>query len=197
MRLYNLFYECINTRYEAAGCCANYALRREFNTIYIFFEKSVGKADWKSNLDFPVRAHKSWFAHRGFLAVWNEIQPYLANAIADRSIKRVIITGYSHGAAIAVLCHEYVWYNRPDLRENLYGYGFGCPRVLWGIKSAEMKKRWEKFTVVRNIDDIVTHVPPLLLGYTHVGNMLKIGERGKYSRIDAHREENILNELKE
>lgn len=195
MRLYDLFYECINTKYQSAGCCANYAIRRELDTLYIFFEKSVGKTDWKSNFNFPARAHKTWFAHRGFLAVWKEIEPSLKNYICDKSIKRIIITGYSHGAAIAVLCHEHVWFNRPDLRRKLEGFGFGCPRVFWGVQTADIKQRFENFTVVRNINDIVTHLPPFLLGYSHVGKMLRIGRRGKYSSIDAHREEKILEEL--
>ena len=202
MRLYQLFYECVNIPYLAAGCCANYAVRRECGTLYIFLEKSVGAVDWKSNFDFPAAAYKragktAWFAHRGFLAVWKEIEPMLAAAILDESVTKIVIVGYSQGAAVAVLCHEYVWFNRPDLRETLEGYGFGCPRVFWGIRRAELMRRWEKFTVVRNIDDIVTHVPPFLLGYSHVGKMLKIGRRGKYSAVDAHRDENILRELEE
>ena len=84
-----------------------------------------------------------------------------------------------------------------DLRDNLYSYGFGCPRVLWGSKTKEIINRWEKFTVVRNIDDIVTHLPPKILGYFHVGNLLEIGKKGKYSKVDAHKSENILIELKE
>lgn len=201
MRLYRLFYECINIPYSAAGCCANYAIRRELDTLYIFFEKSNGHADWKSNFDFPARAYKRmgktvWFAHQGFLAVWKQIEPMLAPEIANESIRRICITGYSHGAAIAVLCHEYVWYNRPDLHETLEGYGFGCPRVFWGIPTAELKRRWANFTVIRNIDDIVTHVPPFVFGYSHVGNLLQIGKRGKYSPIDAHKAENILKELR-
>ena len=137
-----------------------------------------------------------WFAHRGFLDTWKEIEPVLADKIADRTVKRLAITGYSHGAALAMLCHEYVWYNRPDLREMLDGYGFGSPRVFWGIKNAELSRRWERFHVIRNIDDIVTHLPPAALGYRHVGTMLKLGSRGKYSPIDAHRPENILRELR-
>lgn len=202
MNLYRLFWECINIPYSAAGCCANYAVRRDGYTLYIFFEKSDGAADWKSNFDFPAKAYKRmgktvWFAHRGFLAVWKEIEPMLAAHIADKKVRKTIITGYSHGAAIAVLCHEYVWYNRPDLREFIEGYGFGCPRVLWGIQNAELKRRWDNFTVIRNIDDLVTHVPPFFFGYSHVGKMLEIGARGKYSPIDAHRAENILKELRE
>ena len=102
---------------------------------------------------------------------------------------------YSHGAALAVLCHEYVWYNRPDLRDRICGYGFGCPRVFWGFRTKKRMQRWKRFTVIRNVDDIVTHVPLAIWGYSHVGSMIKIGEKGKYSPVDAHRPENIMAEL--
>ena len=200
MKLYTLFGNCLNTSYQQTGISANYASRKDNETLYIFFEKSNGMNDWLENLDFPIKPYKRmgrtvWFAHRGFLRVWKEIEPMLSGEIADKSIKKIVITGYSHGAAIAVLCHEYVWFNRPELRADIEGYGFGCPRVLWGRKNEGIIKRWERFTVVRNIDDIVTHLPPFLLGYFHVGKMLEIGEKGTYTAIEAHRPQNILNEL--
>ncbi len=200
MNLHRLFKECINIPYEGIDGSANFALRKEWQTLYIFFEWSRGATDWRSNLDFPAVAYKRmgktvWFAHRGFVDAWKLTEPHLESAIADTSLKNIVITGYSHGAAIAVLCHEYVWYHRPDLRDKTRGYGFGCPRVLWGALSDEVRKRWERFTVIRNIDDVVTHLPPALLGYTHVGSLLKIGEQNKYSPTDAHRPENYLYEL--
>ena len=136
-----------------------------------------------------------WFAHRGFLRVWRAVEPHLAPTIADRSIRKIIIVGYSHGAALAVFCHEYVWYHRADLRKRLRGYGFGCPRVVWGMLPRELKDRWQGFTVVRNIEDVVTHLPPAALGYRHVGKMLEIGAKGRYSDVDAHKAKNIEKEL--
>ncbi|MBQ8208868.1 MAG: lipase family protein [Clostridia bacterium] len=168
--------------------------------MYIFFEHSDGTDDWKNNLDFPAKAYKRmgktiWFAHRGFIKVWKELEPIIENAIADHNIKKIIITGYSHGAAIALLCHEYIWFNRPDLRDSTEGYGFGCPRVFWGPKTDALKRRFEKFTVIRNIDDIVTHLPPFIFGYSHVGKMLEIGKKGKYTPVEAHYAKNIQKEL--
>ena len=121
----------------------------------------------------------------------------LAKDIADEAFQKIVITGFSHGAAIALLCHEYVWYHRPKLRQAIEGYGFGCPRVFWGLKNKRLKQRWENFVVIRNIDDLVTHLPPAFLGYTHVGELLKIGKKGKYTPIEAHFPENILKELHE
>ena len=86
--------------------------------------------DWKNNFDFPAKPYKdmevNWSCHRGFLRVWKSIEPYLEEVINDMTISQIYIVGYSHGAAIASLCHEYVWYHRPDLRDNgLEGFGFG------------------------------------------------------------------------
>lgn len=201
MSLTEIFERCLGINYYQTGKSANYAFERKETCLYIYFEESDGSNDWLINLNFPAKPYKRmgqtvWFAHRVFLDTWKEIEPKLRAYITDTNISKITITGYSHGAAIALLCHEYVWYNRPKLRDYLEGYGFGCPRVIHGAKGARVADRWENFTVIRNIDDIVTHLPPASLGYIHVGNMLEIGKKGRYTPIDAHRPENILKELK-
>ncbi len=200
MRLDELFYRCLHIPYTHVENGADYATERFGSTLYIYWQGSDGLIDWKNNLDFPAAPYRRmgstvWFAHRGFLKVWKSTEPHLSPVILDPDLQRIVVVGYSHGAALAVLCHEYVWYHRPDLRATLQGYGFGCPRVIWGKRSEKLRKRWENFVVIRNLDDLVTHLPPALLGYYHVGTLLEIGERGRYSRIDAHRAENILAEL--
>jgi len=200
MNLYALFTVCRRISYEQTGVSANYAIKRDGRTLYLFFQDSDGLNDWKSNLNFPAKAYKRmgktlWFAHRGFVKVWKEIQPMLEKDIADPYFEKIVITGYSHGAAIALLCHEYVWFHRKDLRETTEGYGFGCPRVFWGIPTKRIKRRWSNFTVIRNLNDLVTHLPPAFLGYAHVSKILKIGVKGKYTPIQAHYAKNISREL--
>lgn len=200
MKLAELFRKCLNAKYIHVENAGDYAVERRGNTLYIYLECSNGKQDWKNNLDFPAKPYKrmgkiAWFAHRGFVRVWKSVEPYLAPYVNDPTIQQIITVGYSHGAALTVLCHEYIWYSRPDLRDTIEGYGFGCPRVLWGVKTSSLAQRWERFTVIRNIDDMVTHVPPAILGFSHVGKMLEVGEKGKYSAVDAHRPENITTEL--
>ena len=199
MRIDRLFEKCVTANYIHVENGGDYALQRFGSDLYIYLERSDGGEDWKNNLNFPKRAYRRmgktvWHAHRGFLTVWKSIENYIADAVFDQSVRRVTVVGYSHGGALAVICHEYIYYNRPDLRENLFGYGFGAPRVIWK-PSPEIAERWENFTVVRNPDDAVTHLPPELFGYRHVGKMLNISKKGSYSPIDAHREENISKEL--
>ena len=201
MKLSTLFENCLRADYIHTGEGADYAIERRGGTLYVYLEASDGEEDWKNNLDFPARCHPrdgecAWCAHRGFLRVWKSIEGVLAPVLLDPTVKKIVTVGFSHGAALAVLCHEYVWYHRPDLRERIEGYGFGCPRVLWGRLSSDLRARWARFLIIRNIDDLVTHLPPAILGYAHVGHLIEIGARGKYSRIDAHRPENILTELR-
>lgn len=200
MELTVLFEKCLNANYIHTPDSGDYATERIGNTMYIYLEHSNGNEDWKNNIDFPARPYKRmgkivWRAHWGFLHVWKSIEPFLAEEIADPSIEKIVTVGYSHGAALAVLCHEYIWFHREDLRECIEGYGFGCPRVIWGRLTEDLKTRWCHFTVIRNLNDIVTHVPPAFLGYTHVGTMLTIGKAGNYSPVNAHRSEHILKEL--
>jgi hypothetical protein len=163
--------------------------------LNIYFEWSNGATDWKNNFDFPAKPYRDmedkWYAHRGFLRVWKAIEPHLKEAIMNPDIRYIHIYGYSHGAAIALLCHEYCKYHRPDI--NVYGYGFGAPRVIWGFPNKRVKKRFEGFLVIRNKRDIVTHLPPAIFGFRHY-RVKTIGD-GHYNSIIAHHPEAYLAEL--
>ena len=198
--LYSYFEKCRFAEYEEAENSASYAFQRDGDTLYILLEKSSGLTDWKNNLDFPTAEYKKlghgWFCHRGFMKVWNTLEPIVASRISEPWIKNITVIGYSHGAAPAVFAHEFIWYNRPDLRDNLTGYGFGCPRVYWGVViRKELRERRKNFYVIRNKPDIITHLPPVLFGYRHVGSTVSVGQYFKYSPIGAHRPENYETEL--
>ncbi len=191
MELGRLFERCLNAHYRQAAGGVNYAVERSGASLWLFFEHSRDPEDWANNLDFPIQPYRRmgdqrWYCHRGFLRAWKIAEDWVAGALAARSVRQVAAVGYSHGAALAVLCHEYIWYHYPALRQGLAGYGFGCPRVVWGCAPQE---RWQNFTVIRNRGDPVTHLPPSVLGYRHVGRMLTVGEKGAGLRVEAHRPE--------
>lgn len=159
----------------------DYAVKREGDTVKIFFEWSDGREDWINNFKFlaiPWKPYKDmkhvWFCHRGFLKVWKGIEPHLLEYIEDPDVKRIEIVGYSHGAAIALLCYEYCRFNRPYI--EVEGAGFGCPRVFWGFVPKSVKERFKNFKVIRNGNDIVCHVPPVIFGFRHISTVEKIGQ---------------------
>ncbi len=196
--LKQLFISCLEADYSDVENGGSFAYVRDGELLYLFFEKSNGGEDWMNNLSYHAvsrgRAFDEWFCHEGFLRVFESVLPYIEPLILNPTVRKIVSVGYSHGAALTLLCHEYIYGARTDIRDNCLGFGFGCPRVVWGTVKGE-GERWRSFYMIRNIGDIVTHLPPRALGYRHVGNVIEIGASEKYSGIDAHRAENYILEL--
>ena len=197
-----LFEECLRGGYTEGKEGGSWRAERSGGRLSVFFEGSNGSEDWLNNLDFPCVPYSDmpcrWYCHRGFARVFKAIIPSLEPILLDTSVTDVTICGYSHGGALALLCHEYVWYGRSDLRgDRLRSFAFGAPRVIFAPRGICMplEERFDGLWLVRNLGDIVTHLPPLWLGYTHPRAPLAIGERGRYSPIDAHRPESYIAEL--
>jgi len=199
-----LFKANLAVKYEVTGISVNYAFVEDGKTLHIHFQHSQGIADWVANFMFLKRPYSSmqvpWKAHGGFLFCWEQVKPIIANKIAEKDWKKIVVIGYSHGAALAVLCHEFIWYHKEVLRDNIKGYGFGCPRVIGKFRiPKDLRDRWENFTVIRNENDLVTHVPFKLKGFTHVNKPLRLG-RFRFrlcGSINAHRPENYIKGLEE
>ena len=172
------------------------------NTPKLALLKAILKAIC-TYLKLPSAAYKDmlkkWRVHGGFHKVWksmqDDIEAYVAEFLANHpEIKKIVIIGYSHGAALAVLATEDMEYLYGKTYE-VSGYGFGTPRVLWGIVPKEVKERLRNFTSVRNIPDIVTHVPPMLFGFRNAGTLIKVGKKGKYNLFKAHYSSSYIAEL--
>ncbi len=196
------FLACLGADYQEEENRASWAWEREKGELVFYFEGSNGTQDWLNNLNFHAVPYREmnpvWQCHGGFLTVWKSIRPALEvrlNEELKRGVDNVRVVGFSHGAAISVFCHEWIWYNYPHLRERLESYAFGCPRVIYGCLPPPLARRWDRFYVIRNLDDAVTHLPPRVMGYCHVGNLVEVGSLGKYSSIDAHRPQSYLAEL--
>lgn len=200
-----IFRALLNAKYVHTENDGDFAIERKGKNIWFFFQWSNSKIDWKNNFDFPVKPYKDmgvkWYCHRGFLKVWKSIEPYIEEALQDQSIERVIVAGYSHGGAIATLCHEYVWFNRPDLRDRLTGYVFGSPRVYWGFKiKTVLKERWKNLHIIRNGTDLITHLPPAIFGFKHVNEVTTLEpnsqtEHTKIKSINYHYPDNYYSSL--
>lgn len=201
--MHNKFKQCVDLEpiYNHVENAASYYVdrrhRQDGDTLQIFFEKSNGLVDWKNNFYFPAKPYRDmknmWFCHRGFLKVWKSIEPYIKEDILDPTVKVIDIVGYSHGGAIAQLCYEYVKFNRPDVQVS--GVGFGSPRVFWGFARKAVKERFKGFVVVRNGKDLVTHLPPVLFGFRHICEVLKVGKCTGITGILDHYPERYLEAL--
>lgn len=197
-KLLDIFYAVLTANYTHVANDASYAYAIQGSTLHIYFQWSNGKTDWRNNFDFPAKPYRDmpnrWYAHRGFVRVWKSIEDILAPIINNKAVRHIEIAGYSHGAAIALLCHEYCKFNRPDISDSIHGYGFGSPRVIWGFPSKCVLERFDGYTAIRNKRDIVTHLPPFIFGFRHTGNVYKVGD-GRWNCIDAHRSESYITAL--
>lgn len=198
----NLFKRCLNAEYITTAESGDYAIEVEGNTLYILFEWSDGAVDWRNNFDFPATPYKSmtekWFCHRGFLKVWKAMRDEIESCVAlilrqNTEISEIVIVGYSHGGAMAFFATEDMSYLYGE-KYAVRGYGFGAPRVLWGYAPKALRERISAFVTVRNIPDIVTHLPPKIFGFRDI-NIKEIGERGKYKPIKAHYNSAYIAEL--
>ena len=86
---------------------------------------------------------------------------------------KITVTGHSLGAALAVLCAIDLQYNFEN--HDIEVYLFGCPRVGNAAFAKSYNKRIFKTLRVSNGNDIVTKIPPAILGFRHVGTEIHIG----------------------
>lgn len=200
-KLLKYFNTCWSLEYDVVGKDVNYKFVPYGNTLEIYFQGSSSTTDWLRNFAFAKKPYKdmtiTFRVHSGFLEAWKEVEDLVIAKIKEKDknnkykFKKITVVGYSHGAALAALCHECVNYYRPDAK--LLGLGFEAPRIYAGFKvKKELVRRWEHFYVIRNDTDIVTHMPPKIFGYCDVGNELHIGRFMKFGLIDSHRPENII-----
>ena len=75
-----------------------------------FISLSIRGVSKPRQLKVVMNMKIKWRCHRGFLRVWKTIKPYIEQIDFSKA-KKIVVVGYSHGAAIATLCHEYIWFN--------------------------------------------------------------------------------------
>lgn len=218
LKLDELFDNCAyKVVYTQVGDSVNYAFVEEGDTLYIYFQGSNSISDWVRNFWFFKKPYKnmkiSYYVHGGFLSAWKEVEDIISNKILEKvplqdgyydyKFKKIISVGYSHGGALSGLCHEFVWFNRPDIRNNIFGVGFESPRFYHGLfVNKKLKERWENYIVIRNHFDIVTFLPPRLFLFTHVGTVCTLNKTStvnykKPKFIGAHYPDKVLESLRE
>ncbi len=140
--------------------------------VLITFRGSDSKKDWKTNLTLikktipygnissPIKVHS------GFLTAYKSVREDILQQIG-KDIKRVIVTGHSQGGALATLCAVDIEYNFSNIQVELYGYG--SPRVGNRAFAKSYNKRVPLSFRIVTRGDMVTKVPPVIMGYRHVG----------------------------
>jgi len=150
-----------------------YKVTFDKDTLFIVFEGSTSKLDWWQNFSFIQKAYKhskvKLYAHRGFLKKYKGVREKINEIVLDKNPKKIIISGFSQGAAIAILCHEDMKYLYPN--KNVKTYAFGAPKVFW---FKNLDKVWERFADLNLYlikTDLIPTLPPSIFGYKRVGKI--------------------------
>lgn len=142
----------------------------------LFLQPSKSTRDWINNFDFPAEAYKDmpapWMVHRGFKHVWQSAEDTVMPMILGS--KRLEIIGYSHGGPAALFAHESYVYHTGRFPRTVT---FGSPRLVWGKIPKEVENRFVGVLNIQVNGDIVTHVPPKLFGFRHVGHVIPVGPK--------------------
>lgn len=169
--LVKLFYECAYVGdYQTVRHDVNYKFVIDDDCLYIYFQGSNSITDWVRNFMFKEVAFETFKVHRGFYNAYMEVRNIILDKVYSKEWKEVVVVGYSHGGALCTLATQDIRYHFPNIK--LYGYAFESPRCVSVNK--KQKEMWKDLTVIRDGCDIVTHLPPMIFGYSNVGTMLKI-----------------------
>ncbi len=129
--------------------------------------------------------------HRGFYgslqSIWSkgtsdqDLDGYLEDAVKSSDTEEVWITGHSLGGALATLASIKVREYIPADKVHLFTYG--CPRVgndsiVSLFKDSDGGTGINAYRYVNN-EDLVTRVPPRVVGYKHVGQVLYFKANGE------------------
>lgn len=157
----------------------------EDDYFVINFQGSVSKEDWKNNFSFWWKPYKGmnklFLLHKGFISLYHIVRDDLHKEFLESNKKKIKIRGYSHGAALGIICYaDFMWHKENKYEDiELDGFVTAPPRVssIFGWK--EFNRLTKGLKVVFNHNDIVTHVPFFWMLFKHVGEIEVIGKRRK------------------
>jgi len=168
-------------KWITSGDDTQYCFTKEGNENILLFAESNSKVDWKNNFTFFRKPYRhmetTFYVHGGFLKCWKLIHNDILEYVSNCKMDNLTIAGWSYGGALATLCTEDLWFNNPMLKTRTVT--FGSPKVLsiFGFRKAQ--ERFNNMFMFKNGADIITTLPFSIMGFKHVTNLTKIGERPK------------------
>lgn len=169
----------------------------------------IDSADsWLGNFAAWCRPYREmrrpFWVHAGFMAMYRDVREYLFERVEEymeNNYKnhvwhektgtlpapehKIIVTGYSQGAALATIAHEDLFFRGLDVCSIV----FASPRVFVGAPSG----RFSNLHRINVRGDVVTCIP--FWPYTHVGKHYAVGSRCVFAKIEKHFIGEYLSEL--
>ncbi|AFM15178.1 Lipase (class 3) [Mycolicibacterium chubuense NBB4] len=161
-------------------------------TAFVAIRGTRTETEWLDNLDFDTTAYRPvpnfGDVHMGWMGLYESMRANLAANLpaACAGCQKLIVTGHSLGAALAVLA-------APDIAKNLSVpepelTTFGGPRPGLYDFVVPFNLLIDTCFRVVNLFDIVPHLPLALpeLPYTHVGVQIAVNSGGSIDQTYRH-----------
>ena len=104
-----------------------------------------------------------------FEALWQVMEPKVKSLVSANPSYQIWVTGHSLGGAIASLASAWLAFYNIAPRKNIILYTFGMPRVGNYRYARQHDQLVNNSWRVVNYDDLVPHLPPLILPKFHLG----------------------------
>ncbi len=153
-------------------------VRKGDHALSVTFRGTDSLTNWVHNFMAAMRSvpynevNPEIRVHSGFLETYRSVREQILSLVPQGDC-RILITGHSLGAALAVLCAVDIVWHFPH--KDVEVYLFGCPRVGNKAFAKSYDKRVFKTLRVTCGNDVVAKLPPTLLGYRHVGIPIHTG----------------------
>ena len=146
-----------------------YAFWTEGYVAYLSFQGSTSVTDWIYNLIFiPIYRH--YFVHRGIYKKYSYIKEEINEFIGNNLDKKIIFTGHSQGAGMALIAMVYSLRERDAI--NAGAVLFGCPKIF-NLPSWFFLKKYNKKIVSFKIRTDI--IPMVLPTNASLGTTIKLG----------------------
>ena len=121
-------------------------------------------------LPVPIRPYKNcerFYVHWGYLKRYKEqnVRQTIHHHIYQINPQKIIVTGYSLGAALAVLCYEDLLYWHSNKSIDIKCEVGGLPRILFFINKNKFIDRLKNLTVYIHGNDIIPRLPFRIFGF--------------------------------
>jgi hypothetical protein len=188
--LLNEFNSCIGGDWKTCGKDVQYRIDRLGpNQAYLSFQGTVSITDLEIDLKVFCNPFKEKpkdkygnVMHHGFQEGFESAFEIIHKELIDMGIQYVNVRGYSLGAAYAQIFTLYL----PKVGIETEALVYGSPRIFWLPSTALKDEAKRRILRIENQDDIITHLPPYLLGFKHIGHVYKIGVSDCFYNIAKH-----------
>lgn len=166
------------------GGAQAYWFQNEFDSVVVFRGTEVHEwNDIAADVNaLTALAETVGKVHRGFKTEVDDVWPHIEKAL-EKNTKPIWFCGHSLGGAMATICAGRCMLSYLKAEpEGLFTYGsprVGCRRYVNHVKIPHY--RWV------NNNDIVTRVPPALLGYRHSGTEMYLNRLGQLKDLQGWR----------